>query len=55
MVDPRSLHRALALAATAALAACAGHRPRPTTALFPEPVTVLGHRGARCLAPENTT
>lgn len=31
------------------------HRPRPSDHLFGEPVTVMGHRGARGLAPENTT
>lgn len=30
------------------------HRPRPSDHLFPEAVTVMGHRGARGLAPENT-
>lgn len=30
------------------------HRPRPTCDLFPKRVTVMGHRGAAGLAPENT-
>ena len=30
------------------------HRPRPSAHLFADPVTVMGHRGARGLAPENT-
>ena len=30
------------------------HRPRPSAQLFPEPVTIMGHRGAAALAPENT-
>lgn len=36
------------------LGACAHHAPRDTSALFPEEVTVIGHRGAAELAPENT-
>lgn len=36
------------------LGACAHHAPRDTSALFPEAVTVIGHRGAADLAPENT-
>jgi glycerophosphoryl diester phosphodiesterase len=35
------------------LAGCS-HSPRSTAHLFPEPVTVMGHRGARAVAPENT-
>ena len=34
-------------------AGCA-HKPRPSAHLFPEPVTITGHRGAASLAPENT-
>ncbi len=34
--------------------ACVKHAPRSTASLFPEPVTIIGHRGARDLAPENT-
>ncbi|MEL6342398.1 MAG: glycerophosphodiester phosphodiesterase family protein [Myxococcota bacterium] len=30
------------------------HRPRPSDHLFPQTVTIMGHRGARGLAPENT-
>ena len=35
--------------------ACVKHAPRSTDHLLPDPVTVIGHRGARDLAPENTT
>jgi len=35
------------------LVACT-HRPRSSAHLFPEPVTVMGHRGAAGVAPENT-
>jgi glycerophosphoryl diester phosphodiesterase len=41
------------LIATAS-AACAPHSPRPTDSLFAKGVTVIGHRGAAGLAPENT-
>ncbi len=34
--------------------ACAPHAPRDTSALFPDEVTVIGHRGAAAQAPENT-
>lgn len=34
--------------------ACARHAPRSTAHLFPDEATVIGHRGARDLAPENT-
>ena len=30
------------------------HNPRSSAHLFSEPVTVMGHRGARAVAPENT-
>ena len=30
------------------------HEPRPTTHLFPDSVTIMGHRGAAAVAPENT-
>lgn len=43
----------VSVVATAA-AACAPHSPRPTAALFSPGVTVIGHRGAAGLAPENT-
>lgn len=35
------------------LLGCA-HKPRPSAHLFTETVTVMGHRGARSVAPENT-
>ena len=35
------------------LSGCA-HSPRSTAHLFPDAVTVMGHRGARAVAPENT-
>ncbi|MFT5683021.1 MAG: glycerophosphoryl diester phosphodiesterase [Myxococcota bacterium] len=37
----------------ALLVGCA-HSPRSSSHLFPDPVTVMGHRGARAVAPENT-
>lgn len=49
--------RALSIPAVAAflwLAGCVVHEPRPTPGLFSEPVTIIGHRGAKGLAPENT-
>ena len=36
------------------LPACAWHHPRDSAALFPDSPVVMGHRGARGLAPENT-
>ncbi len=30
------------------------YRPRATADLFPEPTTIMGHRGAAAVAPENT-
>jgi glycerophosphoryl diester phosphodiesterase len=36
------------------LPACAWHHPRPSDGLFPDSPVVMGHRGARGLAPENT-
>lgn len=49
------LRRLIATVSLAAgvLSGCA-HSPRPTDALFPDPFTPMGHRGARGLAPENT-
>lgn len=35
-------------------AACVPHEPRPTKDLFQQRVTVIGHRGAKGVAPENT-
>ncbi len=43
-----------ALLLAALSSACVKHAPRPSGALFPDEVTVIGHRGARALAPENT-
>jgi glycerophosphoryl diester phosphodiesterase len=48
---PFRLRAFLGLLATA----CAGHNPRPSGHLFPAPQpTIIGHRGAARLAPENT-
>jgi glycerophosphoryl diester phosphodiesterase len=36
------------------LPGCAWHHPRPSGHLFPDSPIIMGHRGARSLAPENT-
>lgn len=50
----RALLRSPSLLFALLLPACAWHHPRPSDGLFPDSPVVMGHRGARGLAPENT-
>jgi glycerophosphoryl diester phosphodiesterase len=50
----RTLLRSPALLMALLLPGCAWHHPRPSDSLFPSSPVVMGHRGARGLAPENT-
>ncbi len=50
----RALLRSPATLVALLLPACAWHHPRDSSALFPDSPIVMGHRGARGLAPENT-
>ncbi|MCB9779566.1 MAG: glycerophosphodiester phosphodiesterase [Alphaproteobacteria bacterium] len=50
----RRLSRLVGLPVALTSVACVPHAPRPVDHLLPAGVTVIGHRGARALAPENT-
>jgi glycerophosphoryl diester phosphodiesterase len=50
----RSLLRSPAALLALLLPCCAWHHPRPSDTHFPGSPVVMGHRGARGLAPENT-
>jgi glycerophosphoryl diester phosphodiesterase len=50
----RALLRSPQLLLALLLPACAWHHPRPSDSHFPSSPIVMGHRGARGLAPENT-
>jgi len=50
----RTLLRSPGLLLAMVLPGCAYHHPRSSDALFPDTPVVMGHRGARGLAPENT-
>ncbi len=50
----RALLRSPAVLLALVLPACAWHHPRDSSSHFPESPIVMGHRGARGLAPENT-
>ena len=49
-----ALYRSPSLLLALLLPGCAWHSPRSSTHLFPTTPVVMGHRGARGLAPENT-
>ena len=46
--------RSPALLVALLLPGCSWHHPRDSSALFPSSPVIMGHRGARGLAPENT-